>query len=108
MARIRSCGAQYASHMRNRLEGLEGTLDRVSRWRTPSLDGRTRAARARIVEARREAADKRRRIVVLLEGVPRVDVQGWPEVRRALDDAWTDYRDALERARLELERGRPW
>jgi ribose 1,5-bisphosphokinase PhnN len=97
----RSEHEEYAALIRNRVEVLRHTFTRRMR---DTLRESHRDTLARMERARRSAAERGAALAALLEGSSDVAGEEWPDSLRDIEHAWIEYREAVERARLEMER----
>lgn len=101
MASIKSEREEYLNHVENRVAELQGTFETIMRKSTHDNEMETLA---RVERAKKSIAAKGNELDTLLEEVRELDDAAWDDGKARLDAAWREYREAVERAELELER----
>lgn len=92
---------QVIEHIRGRLAKLNETMSGLIRGSLRSNDAELQA---RMEKAKKAAAERGSDVETLLGEADSVDPEAWPETRDRLEAAWLEYKETVERARLELER----
>lgn len=101
MPMIQSEREEYATRIRNRLEALDHTFAGMLRDTLRENDMETLA---RMERAKKVVAEKGAAVQALLEVASDVPVDEWSGAREEIQGAWTEYAEAVDRARLEMER----
>lgn len=98
---VRSEREEFTARIQNRLEALDHTFARLLRNVLQRNDMETLA---RIERAKKSVAAKGAAVSALLESAEEVPAEEWSAERERIQSAWTEYREAVDRARLELDR----
>lgn len=101
MATIQNERDEYLDHLANRLDEVQGAFDDMMLKATRDNQMETLA---RVERAKKSVAAKGEDLDVLMEEGREAGERQWEELRPRLDAVWREYREAVERARLELER----
>lgn len=101
MAMIQSERDEYLTRIENRVEELQESFDQLMIESTRDNDVETLA---RVERAKKSIAAKGEQLDMVLEEAHEVDEEDWDAKRETVDARWREYREAVERARLELER----
>ncbi len=92
---------EYTTLIRRRMEELEDTFERLMRATLRENDMTTLA---RVERAKKSIAEKGVALKTLLEESVDVPADDWPRAQEDIDYAWTEYSEAVDRLRLEMER----
>lgn len=98
---IRNEQQEYLAHIRERLDDERSAFDAMMRRFTSDNDAETLGRMENALDA---AAPKGEALDALLEEAESADADEWDETRDRVDAAWNEYREVIERARLEMER----
>jgi Arc/MetJ family transcription regulator len=92
---------EYLAHIRERVDAERGAFDSMIRRFTSDGDAETLA---RIENALGAAAPKGEALDALLDEASSAEPEEWEGTRDRVDAAWNEYREVIERARMEMER----
>ncbi|HKK93997.1 MAG TPA: hypothetical protein VJ925_11210 [Longimicrobiales bacterium] len=93
---------EFITAIRNRFDKLQEVMKDLQRAGTRDNDMETLH---RIERARKSTAEKGEAVQMLLDEAREVeDEEDWPDARQRLEAAWQEYSEAVDRARLEMER----
>ncbi|MEQ9401356.1 MAG: hypothetical protein RJQ04_19475 [Longimicrobiales bacterium] len=98
---IRSERREFLTHLDTEIERLQGAFDRLVAESTRDNDIETLA---RAERAKKLVAEKGTTLDTLLEETSNLDDDAWTGRRDDVEAAWREYREAVERTRLEFER----
>ncbi|HKJ01150.1 MAG TPA: hypothetical protein VJ997_01810 [Longimicrobiales bacterium] len=101
MATIQSERDEYATLIGNRVEALDQSFARMMRQMLKEND---MEILVRVERAKKSVAEKGAALHALLEAASDVPADDWADAREDIQGAWTEYAEAVDRARLELER----
>lgn len=92
---------EVVTRIRSRVEELDKTMADLMR---EALRENDTDIQVRVERAKKSVADKGSKLETMLEQAENVDESQWEETQETLRAAWVDYKEAVDRARLELER----
>lgn len=101
MSAIESARTQRINQIANGMDGLDQTFAVMIR---NALEANDLEHQVRIERARKSVAEKARAVEVLLDEARSADQDEWERLEGDLDGAWIEYREAVDRIRLEMER----
>ena len=92
---------EVVTRIRNRMEELDKTMADLMRGVLRENDT---DLQVRVERAKKSVAEKGSQLETMLEEAENAGEDQWEETQETLRAAWTDYKEAVDRARLELER----
>lgn len=92
---------EVVTRTRARLEELDKTMADLMR---EALRENDTDIQVRVERAKKSVAEKGSELETMLEQAETVEESQWEQTQEALRAAWVDYKEAVDRARLELER----
>ena len=92
---------EVVTRIRNRMEELDKTM--ADLMRSTLRDNRTEL-QIRVERAKKSVAEKGEQLEAMLEQAENVSEEEWEDTQETLRAAWIDYKEAVDRARLDLER----
>ena len=98
---IRNEQQEYLAHIRERLDEEREAFDAMMRRFTSDNDAETLG---RIENALGALAPKGEALDTLLEEASSAQPDDWDSTRDRVDAVWNEYREVIERTRLEMER----
>lgn len=102
MTPIRSEQEEFITLIQNRFEELDRSMTRMQRARMKENDMETLA---RFERFKKSVAEKGDAVQARLDEAEDVeDETEWPEAKERLEEAWREYQESVDRAKLEFER----
>jgi len=101
MATIQSERDEYLMHLEHQVDELQSRFQKEVRAATHDDAMETLA---RVERAKRSVAAKGDDLDTLMEEASNVPEDEWDDTHRRLEGAWREYREAVDRLELELER----
>lgn len=92
---------EVVTRIRSRMGVLDKTMADLVR---EALKENDTDIQVRVERAKKSVADKGSRLETMLRQAENVEESQWEQTQESLRAAWVDYKEAVDRARLELER----
>ena len=92
---------EVVTRIRNRMEELDKTMADLLRG---TLRENDTELQIRMERAKKSVAEKGEQLEAVLEEAENVAADHWEDTQETLRAAWTDYKEAVDRARLDMER----
>ncbi|MDX1646688.1 MAG: hypothetical protein R3304_06055 [Longimicrobiales bacterium] len=92
---------EVVTRIRNRMEALDAEMADLMR---KTLRRNDTELQIRVERAKKSAAEKGSELETVLAQAETADESDWPEARDMLRSTWIEYKEAVDRARLDLER----